>query len=103
MQRGSEEASDDRTAPADDESIDEQQRDRADDRSDTPRRLLLTSHESRGQEAADERTRDTEKNRDDPAARIASRHEELGDCAYDEAKKNPSDDVHVRFSFKHSS
>ena len=79
---------------ADDQPVDEQQDDRADDRADPPRGLLLTSHESRGQESADKRAGDAQQNRDDPAARVVSGHQELRDRADDQTEQQPSNDVH---------
>src|SRR6185436_20136450 len=90
-------ASDDRSVP-DDETIDEQQNDRPDDRADPPCRRVLSPQQRRGQEAADERAGDAEQNRDDPAAGVASRHQELRNRADDQTKQNPSDDVHFALS-----
>jgi len=37
---------------------------------------------------------DAQQDRDDPAARIISRHQEFGDRADDETEQQPSNDVH---------
>src|ERR1700680_2177265 len=82
----------DHSPPADDQPVDEQQNDRPDNRADPSGRLLLTSKQRRRQEAADERAGNAEENGHDPATRVMSRHEELGDRAYDETEQQPSND-----------
>src|ERR1051326_7282462 len=81
--------------PADDQAIDEQQDYRTDDRANPARRLLLPAHEGRSEEAANERAGDAEEDGNDPATRVSSRHQELGDGADDETEQQPSDDIHV--------
>src|SRR5438132_1575238 len=83
---------------ADDQPVNEQQDDCADDRADPAGRLLLTSEQRRGQEAADERTGNTEENGHDPATWVTTGHEELGDRAYDETEQKPSKNVHCSSS-----
>jgi hypothetical protein len=83
----------DNGAPTDDQAVHEQQNHRADDRADPAGGRLIASHECRGQEAADERACNAEENRDDPAARVATRQEELRDRADNQTEEEPSKDV----------
>src|SRR5687768_17839291 len=95
------EGSDD-SATADDHPVDEQEQDRADNRSDPAGRLICPSEERRGQKTTYERACNTEQDRHDPATRVTARHKELGDRTDDQTKQQPSDDVHFSSSMSGS-
>lgn len=67
------------------QSIENQENDRADDRGDESRRLAFgIPMQSAADKSGKKRAGDAEKNRDDEAARIFPRHQKLRDSADDE-------------------
>src|SRR6202011_1920975 len=81
--------------PSHRQAIRRQQDDRADGGHDEPYRgTVPVPAEKTTQKAADQSSHDSEKSRDEEAAWIAPRHEELAHDPDDQPEQDPSDDVH---------
>jgi len=94
------------SASSGDQAVNAQQYERADNCKDQMRdieyvvvRASVCPEKSAPDEAADDRTCDSEKNRDDVAARVSSRHDRFGNRARNETEDNPYDDVNHVFLF----
>src|SRR5262249_5481684 len=76
-------------------AIERQENDGADDRHEVPRALVRSVPPQRLTDpSAEQRAGDAEQNRHDEPARIASRHDELGDRADNQPEDNPSNHAH---------
>src|SRR5688572_30274540 len=93
-----------RLAPAGDQPVDEQDDDRADDRGEEAGAFALLVPAEHVAEIAGQRgAADAERDRDQAAARVAARHDELGDPSRQRTDDDPPqpaivrEQVHVRF------
>src|ERR1051325_398243 len=95
--------SSDAWGPSHRRSVGGQEDDRADDRHDEPHRIAIpVPADQPAQKATDERSHDSEKHRDEEAARITPRHQELGHDPDGQTEEYPSNDVHRALPFKRS-
>src|SRR5262249_11545154 len=86
-----------RQSPSGHRPVDGEPDDRSDQRAHASRGLAgLIKPQGASQKPSDERPDDPEQNRDDEAAGITARHDELGERADDQTEQNPAENAHVR-------